>query len=78
MTHMTVLWLLPVSFLLLAAVAIAVQEHHHGPGASNDHIIQNEMENATGWMVHVYPFEKDPQDAWSVERQMPAGQHTHH
>jgi len=22
-----------------------------------------------GWMVHVYPFEKNPQDIWSVERQ---------
>jgi hypothetical protein len=23
-----------------------------------------------GWMVHVYPFEKNPADVWSVERQM--------
>lgn len=23
-----------------------------------------------GWMVHVYPFEKNQQDVWSVERQM--------
>lgn len=23
-----------------------------------------------GWMVHVYPFEKNPADIWSVERQM--------
>jgi len=23
-----------------------------------------------GWMVHVYPFEKDPRQVWSVERQM--------
>lgn len=23
-----------------------------------------------GWMVHVYPFAKSPQDVWSVERQM--------
>ena len=23
-----------------------------------------------GWMVHVYPFEKDPAAVWSVERQM--------
>lgn len=22
-----------------------------------------------GWMVHVYPFEKNPEDVWSVERQ---------
>ena len=25
-----------------------------------------------GWMVHVYPLEKNPQDVWSVERQMHA------
>src|SRR6185437_3961435 len=25
-----------------------------------------------GWMVHVYPFEKNQQDVWSVERQMVA------
>jgi hypothetical protein len=23
-----------------------------------------------GWMVHVYPFERDPKEVWSVERQM--------
>jgi hypothetical protein len=23
-----------------------------------------------GWMVHVYPFEQNPEDIWSVERQM--------
>jgi hypothetical protein len=23
-----------------------------------------------GWMVHVYPFEKDPAEVWSLERQM--------
>ena len=23
-----------------------------------------------GWMVHVYPFEQNPEDVWSVERQM--------
>ncbi len=23
------------------------------------------------WMVHVYPFEKNPADVWSLERQMP-------
>ena len=27
------------------------------------------------WMVHVYPFEKNPQDVWSLERQMPGHQH---
>lgn len=26
-----------------------------------------------GWMVHVYPFEKNPSDVWSVERQMDHG-----
>lgn len=26
-----------------------------------------------GWMVHVYPFEQDPKDVWSLERQM--GEH---
>jgi len=27
------------------------------------------------WMVHVYPFEKNSQDVWSMERQMPGHQH---
>jgi len=27
------------------------------------------------WMVHVYPFEKNPADVWSLERQMPGHQH---
>lgn len=31
-----------------------------------------------GWMVHVYPFEKNPEDIWSVERQMPDAQMHHH
>lgn len=31
-----------------------------------------------GWMVHLYPFEKDAADAWSHERQMPAGGHHKH
>ena len=31
-----------------------------------------------GWMVHVYPFETDPKNAWSVERQMPPEPHNHH
>jgi hypothetical protein len=32
-----------------------------------------------GWMVHVYPLEKNPKDIWSVERQMEhtAMQHEH-
>jgi hypothetical protein len=29
-----------------------------------------------GWMVHVYPFEKNEQDIWSVERQMVAPRET--
>jgi len=28
------------------------------------------MPHIFGWMVHVYPFEKNPTDVWSVERQM--------
>ena len=28
-----------------------------------------------GWMVHVYPFEKNPEDVWAVDRQM---DHTMH
>jgi hypothetical protein len=32
-----------------------------------------------GWMVHVYPFEKNSEDVWSVDRQMPTSDgHTHH
>jgi hypothetical protein len=31
-----------------------------------------------GWMVHVYPFENEPQNVWSVERQMPPEPHNHH
>ena len=31
------------------------------------------MPQIFGWMVHVYPFEQNPEDIWSVERQM----HTH-
>ncbi|HEY9284083.1 MAG TPA: hypothetical protein VIP46_11575 [Pyrinomonadaceae bacterium] len=31
-----------------------------------------------GWMVHLYPFEKDAADAWSHERQMLAGGHHKH
>ncbi len=27
------------------------------------------------WMVHVYPFEKNPADVWSLERQMPGHAH---
>ena len=30
------------------------------------------MPQIFGWMVHVYPFEKDEADIWSVERQMHA------
>ena len=28
-----------------------------------------------GWMVHVYPFEKNPADIWSVDRQMNGHDH---
>lgn len=31
-----------------------------------------------GWMVHVYPFESNPQDVWSIERQMSLSPHVHH
>ena len=30
-----------------------------------------------GWMVHVYPMEKNPKDIWSVERQMEHGEVQH-
>lgn len=30
------------------------------------------MPQIFGWMVHVYPFEQNPEDIWSVERQMHA------
>jgi len=32
-----------------------------------------------GWMVHIYPWEKTPDDIWSVERQLqkPEGKHDH-
>jgi hypothetical protein len=31
-----------------------------------------------GWMVHVYPFEKKPEDVWAVERQMPGHKDPEH
>jgi hypothetical protein len=31
------------------------------------------MPHLFGWMVHVYPFEKNAADVWSVERQMQHG-----
>jgi len=40
------------------------------------------MPHVFGWMVHVYPWEKTPDDIWSVERQLDksatAGHHDHH
>lgn len=40
------------------------------------------MPHVFGWMVHVYPWEKTPDDIWSVERQLDksaaAGLHDHH
>jgi hypothetical protein len=33
-----------------------------------------------GWMVHMYPWEKTPDEIWSVERQLdkPGSEHSHH
>jgi hypothetical protein len=31
------------------------------------------MPQIFGWMVHLYPFEKDQASIWTVERQMPGG-----
>lgn len=36
------------------------------------------MPHVFGWMVHLYPWEKTPDEIWSVERQLPAGKHEHH
>ncbi|GEM_PF-212460 len=33
------------------------------------------MPQIFGWMVHVYPFEKTPEEIWSVERQAPGHEH---
>ena len=35
------------------------------------------MPHVFGWMVHVYPWEKTPDEIWSVERQLPAGKNEH-
>jgi hypothetical protein len=36
------------------------------------------MPHVFGWMVHVYPWEKTPDDIWSVERQLqPGDKHSH-
>lgn len=40
------------------------------------------MPHVFGWMVHIYPWEKTPDDIWSVERQLqvktPARRQEHH
>lgn len=39
------------------------------------------MPHIFGWMVHMYPWEKTPEQIWSVERQLkdkPASAHEHH
>jgi hypothetical protein len=40
------------------------------------------MPHVFGWMVHVYPWEKTPDEIWSVERQLDkaaeSGPHDHH
>jgi hypothetical protein len=39
------------------------------------------MPHVFGWMVHMYPWEKTPDEIWSVERQLkekPAAEHEHH
>jgi hypothetical protein len=35
------------------------------------------MPHVFGWMVHVYPWEKTPDDIWSVERQLKPGADKH-
>ena len=36
------------------------------------------MPRIFGWMVHMYPYEKTPEDIWSLERQRPGGPDHHH
>jgi hypothetical protein len=36
------------------------------------------MPHIFGWMVHVYPWEKTPDDIWSVERQLDKSASEHH
>ena len=36
------------------------------------------MPHIFGWMVHVYPWEKSPDDIWSVERQLDKSASEHH
>jgi hypothetical protein len=35
------------------------------------------MPHVFGWMVHMYPWEKTPDDIWSVERQLKGHDHDH-
>ena len=50
------------------AGSITTKAECEGAGGTFYPIIYN-------WMVHVYPFEKNPADVWSLERQMPGHQH---
>jgi len=50
------------------AGSIATKEECEAAGGTFYPIIYN-------WIVHVYPFEKNPPDVWSMERQMPGHQH---
>jgi Ni/Co efflux regulator RcnB len=50
------------------AGSITTKEECEAAGGTFYPIIYN-------WMVHVYPFEKNPQDVWSMERQMPGHHH---
>ncbi|MGC2324300.1 MAG: hypothetical protein WA463_16825 [Terriglobales bacterium] len=50
------------------AGSIATKQECEAAGGTFYPIIYN-------WMVHVYPFEKNPQDVWSMERQMPGHRH---
>ncbi len=50
------------------AGSIATKEECEAAGGTFYPIIYN-------WMVHVYPFEKNPPDVWSMERQMPGHRH---
>ena len=36
------------------------------------------MPHIFGWMVHIYPWEKTPDDIWSVERQLDKSASEHH
>lgn len=50
------------------AGSITTQEACDAAGGTFHSVIFN-------WMVHVYPFEKDPKHMWPLERQMPGHGH---